>query len=60
MDGFEDNEGRISRLDIDHFTYLGIYFPNGGKSDYAWQEKLVFYDVLGRWTVRDLVFYDVL
>lgn len=23
--------------------FFGIYFPNGGKSEIAWQEKLIFY-----------------
>ena len=42
--GFKDLEGRVSRLDIGQYTYLGIYFPNGGKSEEAWKGKLVFYD----------------
>ena len=44
MTGFKDMEGRISRLDIDKYSYLGVYFPNGGKSEDAWKGKLVFYD----------------
>ena len=44
MTGFKDMEGRISRLDIDNYSYLGVYFPNGGKSEDAWKGKLVFYD----------------
>ena len=44
MTGFKDMEGRISRLDIDKHSYLGVYFPNGGKSEDAWKGKLVFYD----------------
>ncbi len=43
-----DNEGRIGRLDFEkdgqEYSVLGIYFPNGGKSETAWEEKLVFYD----------------
>lgn len=42
------DEGRVSHLS---FTYkkkdwdlFSIYFPNGGKSEQAWEEKLVFYD----------------
>ncbi|MCK5460713.1 exodeoxyribonuclease III [Candidatus Gracilibacteria bacterium] len=48
MPDFTDNEGRISRIDFqrgnDAFSILGIYFPNGGKSQKAWEEKLVFYE----------------
>ncbi len=44
MDGFEDTEGRISRIDLGEWTILGIYFPNGGKSEDAWHGKLVFYE----------------
>jgi len=42
------DEGRLSQLsfqlDGQNWDILGIYFPNGGKSEQAWQEKLVFYD----------------
>lgn len=42
------DEGRISHLSFalneDRWDLLSIYFPNGGKSEQAWQEKLVFYD----------------
>lgn len=44
MDGYDDREGRICRLDFDDWTLFGVYFPNGGKSTEAWQEKLKFYD----------------
>lgn len=44
MPDFDDNEGRIARIDIDDYTFFGIYFPNGGKSAEAWQGKLKFYD----------------
>lgn len=44
MPNYDDNEGRIVRMDAGDTTVLGIYFPNGGKSEEAWQEKLVFYD----------------
>ncbi len=51
---FNDDEGRISRLDFSteisgkprNFSFLGVYFPNGGKSEDAWRGetgKLVFY-----------------
>ncbi|QQS59148.1 exodeoxyribonuclease III [Candidatus Peregrinibacteria bacterium] len=43
---FSDTEGRIARVDIDSKkTVLGIYFPNGGKSEQAWEEKIVFYNL---------------
>lgn len=29
------------------YDVFGIYFPNGGKSEQAWKEKLVFYTVFG-------------
>lgn len=44
MPNFDDDEGRISRVDFDDWTVLGIYFPNGGKSPEAWEGKLVFYE----------------
>ncbi|PID70726.1 exodeoxyribonuclease III [bacterium DOLZORAL124_38_8] len=49
MDSFIDTEGRISQLQFQtkngqKYALLGVYFPNGGKSPTAWQEKLVFYD----------------
>ena len=54
MPNFDDNEGRISRIDLniydprsmvyDQFSLLGVYFPNGGKSPEAWDGKLVFYE----------------
>lgn len=41
------DEGRVSRLSFlrggEHWEMLSIYFPNGGKSPQAWEEKLVFY-----------------
>ncbi|RME87875.1 MAG: exodeoxyribonuclease III [Candidatus Hydrogenedentota bacterium] len=44
MDGWNDHEGRVIRVDIGQYTFFGVYFPNGGKSEEAWKEKLVFYD----------------
>ena len=42
------DEGRISHLSFQwntkHWDLLSVYFPNGGKSEQAWKEKLVFYD----------------
>ena len=39
-----NNEGRVARVDIDKLSILGVYFPNGGKSDQAWEDKLIFYE----------------
>jgi len=43
-----DNEGRIVRADMTvqgkKLSVLGVYFPNGGKSEQAWDDKLVFYE----------------
>ncbi len=44
MPNFEDTEGRILRADIGDYSILSVYFPNGGKSPEAWDEKLIFYD----------------
>ncbi len=42
------DEGRVLRLSFcqrdERWEVLCIYFPNGGKSDAAWRQKLVFYD----------------
>ena len=42
------DEGRIASLAFDwkgnSWDLFSIYFPNGGKSEGAWEEKLVFYD----------------
>jgi exodeoxyribonuclease III len=42
------DEGRVSQLtftkDKKTYSIFSIYFPNGGKSDEAWKQKLVFYD----------------
>lgn len=42
------DEGRISCLNFKKgrkkWALFSIYFPNGGKSEQAWEEKLVFYD----------------
>jgi exodeoxyribonuclease-3 len=41
------NEGRVIHLILEKegltMDVFGIYFPNGGKSEEAWQGKLVFY-----------------
>ncbi len=43
-----DDEGRVSQLSFKRartrYEVLSVYFPNGGKSEEAWQEKLQFYD----------------
>ena len=43
-----DTEGRVARVDIRHedkqVSILSVYFPNGGKSEQAFQDKLVFYE----------------
>jgi len=39
-----NNEGRIARIDLGKTSILGVYFPNGGKSEQAWADKLVFYE----------------
>ncbi len=44
MPDYDDNEGRISRVDYKNISVLGVYFPNGGKSEEAWEDKLVFYE----------------
>ncbi len=42
------DEGRISHLSFlfnkKKYHLLSIYFPNGGKSEKAWAEKLIFFD----------------
>ena len=44
------DEGRICHLSFtlreEHWDLLSVYFPNGGKSEQAWREKLVFYDCI--------------
>ncbi len=44
MPSFDDTEGRIARVDLGNLAILGVYFPNGGKSEEAWDGKLVFYE----------------
>jgi exodeoxyribonuclease-3 len=44
------DEGRVSHLAFRYkrktFDVLSIYFPNGGKSEKAWEEKLIFFDTV--------------
>ncbi len=48
LDVTEDNQGRICELRLDFaqqsLYLLGVYFPNGGSSDKAFEDKLIFYD----------------
>ncbi len=44
MQGWNDHEGRVIGFTCGDFLFAGVYFPNGGKSEEAWQEKLHFYD----------------
>jgi exodeoxyribonuclease-3 len=44
MPGWNDHEGRVLGVQSGDLTIFGNYFPNGGKSPAAWQEKLQFYD----------------
>lgn len=43
-------EGRVTELSFQkndkQWHLFSIYFPNGGKSEQAWQEKLVFFDAV--------------
>ncbi len=43
MPDWDDNEGRIIGISNKKNIIFGVYFPNGGKSKQAWQEKLLFY-----------------
>lgn len=44
MPDFNDDEGRVPQVKIGNNHIFGVYFPNGGKSDAAWQGKLAFYE----------------
>lgn len=48
MQGWSDIEGRVISIKFEasnsKYEIYGIYFPNGGKSPQAWDEKLEFYD----------------
>lgn len=44
MPQWNDHEGRVLGVHAGDLYVFGNYFPNGGKSDAAWKEKLVFYD----------------
>lgn len=49
MPEWNDHEGRILGVESENMIIFGNYFPNGGKSDAAWREKLVFYDHFHRY-----------
>ncbi|MCS6971470.1 MAG: exodeoxyribonuclease III [Turneriella sp.] len=44
MPGWNDHEGRVIGIRSGDLIMFGNYFPNGGKSEAAWREKLEFYD----------------
>lgn len=44
IDNRDDEEGRVIRVDVNGYTIFSIYFPNGGKSEEAWEDKLIFYE----------------
>ena len=47
MPGFTDSEGRILRVDFKNgLTVIGVYVPNGGKSEEAFHGKLNFFSLL--------------
>lgn len=47
-DAPNDDEGRVAHLTFvrgaQTYDVLSVYFPNGGKSEQAWREKLIFFD----------------
>jgi len=44
------NPGMTGAVDIENIIDIfGIYFPNGGKSEAAWEGKLVFYSKFGKY-----------
>jgi exodeoxyribonuclease-3 len=45
MPGFDDIEGRVIQVKVPGLRIFGVYFPNGGKSEAAWQGKLAFYEI---------------
>jgi exodeoxyribonuclease-3 len=57
------DEGRLSQLSFklgrNQYELLSIYFPNGGKSEEAWKEKLRFYahtlDYMNRMAEQDRI-----
>ena len=52
MPGYKDIEGRVLRVDIDckeKLSFVSVYVPNGGKSDKAYEDKLIFYKGLKKY-----------
>lgn len=49
MEGWDDTEGRVIGFRSSELVFIGVYFPNGGKSEEAWREKLRFYDHFLEW-----------
>ena len=45
MPNYDDDEGRVAQLKLPGLRVFGVYFPNGGKSEAAWQGKLAFYEI---------------
>ena len=45
MPDYDDNEGRVAQVKLPGLRIFGVYFPNGGKSEAAWQGKLEFYEL---------------
>ena len=51
MPGWEDGEGRVIQCTLtNNLTVIGVYVPNGGKSEEAYQEKLQFFNTLTTYT----------
>ena len=47
MPRWKDGEGRVARCDFSNgLTIIGVYVPNGGKSEKAYKEKLEFFKLL--------------
>lgn len=53
MPKWNDHEGRVLGVKAGDLVVFGNYFPNGGKSDAAWKEKLVFFDHFHKY-IQDL------
>src|SRR6056297_581105 len=43
---WNDNEGRVLKLEFNEFIFFNIYFPNGQKDENRLQYKLDFYDAV--------------
>ena len=49
MPGYKDGEGRVVTVLLKDLACVGVYVPNGGKSDEAYAEKLGFYSLLAKY-----------